>query len=129
MKNLFTIFLLLGSLSWSSVYAQDPLEPRFPGCDDASDYDCADMKMLQFIFSNIKHPDEAKAAGVSGVVVVKFNVAADGSLQSPSIVEGLGHGCDEEVIRIVGLMPKWLPATDEAGAAVDMEWEIEVKFK
>lgn len=129
MKNLFTILLLLGSLGLSSAYAQDPLEPRFPGCDDAEDYDCADMKMLQFIFSNMKHPDEAKAAGVSGTVVVKFTVAADGSLNSPSIVEGLGHGCDEEVVRIVSLMPKWLPATDDGGAAVDMEWEIDVKFK
>ncbi len=129
MKSLFTIFLILGGLVFSSLHAQDPLEPRFPGCDDAGDYDCADMKMLQFIFSNLKHPDAAKEAGVKGTVVVKFTVASDGTLKDASIVEGLGHGCDEEVLRLVELMPKWLPATDEGGAAVDTEWEIDVKFK
>lgn len=128
MKRLFTLLLFLGVVGLSQSKAQ-ALEPRFPGCDDASDYDCADMKMMQFVFSNLKYPEEAKTAGIKGTIVVAFTVAADGTLKSPSVKEGLGHGCDEEVLRLVSLMPKWLPGTDDAGAVVDTPWEMEVKFK
>ena len=38
-------------------------------------------------------------------------------------------GCDEEVLRLLSLMPNWLPGTDDAGAAIDTPWEMEVKFK
>ena len=69
MKRLLTLLLLLGVFGLNQSMAQG-MEPRFPGCDDAADYDCADMKMMQFVFSNLKHPDEAKAAGVKGTVVV-----------------------------------------------------------
>ena len=115
-------------LGLSHVHAQE-LEPRFPGCAEADDYDCADMRMMQFIFSNLKYPEDAKSAGIKGTVVVKFLVKADGSVTDGEILEGLGHGCDEEVIRLVGLMPKWLPATEDNGTAIDMEWEIDVTFK
>jgi len=128
MKRLLTLLLFFGVLVLSQTKAQ-ALEPRFPGCDDAADYDCADMKMMQFVFSNLKHPDDAKAAGIKGVVLVAFTVAADGSLKDASVAEGLGHGCDEEVLRLISLMPNWLPGTDEAGAAIDTPWDMEVKFK
>ena len=128
MKRLLTLLLFLGVLGLSQSKAQ-AMEPRFPGCDDAEDYDCADMKMMQFVFSNLKHPDEAKAAGVKGVVVVAFTVGADGTLKDPTIKDGLGSGCDEEVLRLLSLMPNWLPGADDAGAAIDTPWEMEVKFK
>lgn len=128
MKRLLTLLLLLGVFGLNQSKAQG-MEPRFPGCDDAADYDCADMKMMQFVFSNLKHPDEAKAAGIKGTVVVSFTVAADGALKAPAIKTGLGSGCDEEVLRLISLMPSWLPGTDDAGAAIDTPWEMEIKFK
>jgi hypothetical protein len=42
-------------------------------------------------------------------------------------VESLSPDCDAEVLRIVNLMPNWLPAVVD-GAATDMEWELVVKF-
>lgn len=129
MKQIFAFFFLISSLGLSQVHAQEGEEPRFPGCEDALDYDCADMKMLQFLFSNLKHPQAAKDANVQGTVVASFTVKADGSISAPSVKEGLGHGCDEEVIRLINLMPKWIPGTDPEGNPIDMEWEIDVKFK
>jgi len=129
MKQIFAFFFLISSLGISQLHAQEGEEPRFPGCDDTSDYDCADMKMLQFLFSNLKQPQAAKDANVVGTVVASFTVAADGSITSPTVKEGLGHGCDEEVLRLINLMPKWIPGTDPEGNPIDMEWEIDVKFK
>lgn len=104
------------------TYAQED-EPRFPGCDDPADVDCADMKMMQFVFSNLKHPD----GNPGGEVVASFMVKSSGKIDNVAIVESLTASCDEEVIRIVNLMPDWLPAKAE-GAATDMEWELVVKF-
>jgi len=104
------------------AYAQED-EPRFPGCDDPADVDCADMKMMQFVFSNLKHP----SGNPGGEVVASFTVTASGALENVAIVESLTPACDDEVVRIVNLMPDWLPAKEE-GQTVDMEWELVVKF-
>ena len=104
------------------LYAQEN-EPRFPGCDDKEDVDCADMKMMQFVFSNLRPPD----GNPGGEVTASFVVKASGDIAKISITESMSPACDQEVIRILNLMPKWLPAIVD-GAAVDMEWELVVKF-
>lgn len=103
-------------------YGQDD-EPRFPGCSDHTDVDCADMKMMQFVFSNVKHPE----GNPGGEVVVLFTVKASGEIAKASVIESLTPDCDKEALRVVNLMPKWLPAIEE-GKAIDMEWELVVKF-
>lgn len=128
MKRYIVGTFLLAMMAWGTHSQAQDIEPRFPGCADPLDLDCAEMKMLQFVFSNLQHPESAKTAGVTGNVIAKFTVTAKGEVKNPSIVTGLGHGCDEEVIRILSMMPPWLPG-EEAGAPKDMEYEISVKFK
>jgi protein TonB len=133
MKKLTLSLLATVLFTISSLQAQDPVieYPLFPGCGEGKSnevVDCAEMKMLQFIFSNLKHPEEAKKAGVTGEIEAKFTVALDGSVKSPSIVKGLGHGCDEEVLRLISMMPKWVPGK-ENGAPKEIETYIYVKFK
>lgn len=134
MSRFFLGFLLPGVLFLlaSKVSQAQTLEPRFPGCEDKSSamdkMDCAEMKMLQFIFSNLRYPDAAKAAGVSGSVKAKFTVTVKGEVKNPSILTGLGHGCDEEVLRILGMMPPWAPG-EENGTPKDMEVVVSVKFQ
>ena len=123
MKKIYSyLVILFFVLITQNIFAQDD-EPRFPGCTDPKDVDCADMKMMQFVFSNIKHPD----GNPGGEVVASFMVEASGKLTNLSIVESLTPDCDEEVTRIVKLMPDWLPAIKEGGAT-NMEWELVVKF-
>jgi periplasmic protein TonB len=123
MKKIFSaiivcIFLLVVQVS----FAQED-EPRFPGCSDPADFDCADLKMMQFVFSNVKHPE----GNPGGEVVAVFMVKASGEITDAAILESLSPECDDEALRIVKLMPDWLPAIEE-GAAVDMEWELVVRF-
>src|SRR5699024_6029404 len=49
--------------------------PRFPGCEDMEGTSeekkrCADEKMLQFLYSNIRYPEMAARDNVEGQVVV-----------------------------------------------------------
>ena len=123
MKKISTSIFVLALLAFAQLAQAQTDEPRFPGCDDAGDVDCADMKMMQFVFSNLEHPE----GNPGGTVLAYFTVKADGSLADIAIEKSLNTACDDEVVRILKLMPKWLPA-EEDGAAVDMEWELEVKF-
>ncbi|MFQ5448627.1 MAG: TonB family protein, partial [Saprospiraceae bacterium] len=105
--------------------------PRFPGCEESDVQDrknCADAKMLEFIYTNIKYPKEARENGIEGMVVVRFIIEKDGSLSGRKIERAIGGGCDEEVLRVVGLMPNWIPGK-QRGRTVRVQFNLPVKFK
>lgn len=106
--------------------------PAFPGCEGISDKAekkrCADEKMLQFIYSNIKYPAIARENGVEGMAVIKFVVEKDGSITSPEIARDIGAGCGAEALRVVQMMPKWEPGK-QRGRAVRVQFNLPVKFK
>ncbi len=81
----------------------------------------------QYIAENLKYPAEAVQKKIQGRVLVKFVVAEDGSILNPSIVQGLGSGCDEEALRIVRAMPKWKPGMDN-GKPVKVHQRLAVMF-
>ncbi|MEM1323803.1 MAG: TonB family protein [Bacteroidota bacterium] len=111
--------------------------PRFPGCEDISDKEerknCSNKELLAFIAEHINYPKEAAKAGVEGTVVVKFKVSAEGEVSEQRILRSVGHGCDEEVLRVMGIMAampeRWVPAKDEAGKKVASDFALPIKFK
>lgn len=64
----------------------------------------------QFLARNLKYPSQAQRAGIQGRVFVQFIVEKDGSITDIKIAKGIGGGCDEEAIRVIKLMPNWIPA-------------------
>lgn len=106
--------------------------PRFPGCEELNDAaerkKCAQVKMLEFINSHIKYPYEAKENDIQGMVVVRFIIEKDGSISGTEIVRSLEGGCDEEVLKAVGKMPRWVPGKQQ-GRTVRTEFLLPVKFK
>lgn len=123
MKKILYAFITCTFLFVTQISLAQEDEPRFPGCSDPTDFDCADMKMMQFVFSNVKHPE----GNPGGEVVAVFMVKASGEITDAAILESLSPECDKEALRIVNLMPDWLPAIEE-GTAIDMEWELVVRF-
>lgn len=92
--------------------------PQFTGGDEAR---------IFFLSNNIKYPHKARQKGISGTVYVTFVVEKDGSLSDPKILRGIGEGCDEEVIRVIKLMPKWIPGKQQ-GEAVRVQFNMPIKF-
>lgn len=80
--------------------------PRFPGDKDA---------VYKFLGENLKYPYDDKMNGEEGLVMVRFIVEKDGSLTDVQTVdEKRTYGSQEmkdEAIRVIKLMPKWLPGT------------------
>jgi TonB family protein len=69
--------------------------PEYPGGSTA---------MKEFVNGNLRYPDEALQAKVEGAVIVEYDVYDDGSVRNLHILKGLGYGCDEEAMRVVGML-------------------------
>lgn len=110
--------------------------PRFPGCEDKGSMDekkkCADEKMLQYLYKNIKYPNIAKENGVQGRCVVTFVVEKDGRITDAKVVRDIGGGCGEEALRVVNSMnemgERWKPGK-QRGNAVRVQFNLPVTFK
>ena len=106
--------------------------PRFPGCEDlkgtANDKsNCASGKMLQFVYNNLVYPDEARAKGVEGMVVLQFTIDKSGKVKDGKVVRDLGSGCGEAALAILDKMPEWIPGK-QRGKAVDVLFTMPVRF-
>jgi protein TonB len=106
--------------------------PRFPGCEDNSNKEerkkCAEQKMLEYIYKNIKYPAIARENGVEGTVVITFVVETDGTITAAQIARDIGAQCGQEALRVVEDMPKWIPGK-QRGRAVRVQFNLPVKFK
>ncbi|MGZ3866063.1 MAG: TonB family protein, partial [Bacteroidia bacterium] len=64
----------------------------------------------EFIYSNLEYPEEARKQGVEGKINMTFIIEPNGAVSNIRIKDGgLGLGCDDEAIRVIGLT-RWQPA-------------------
>lgn len=92
--------------------------PSFPGGDEA---------LFKFIGANIDYPQMAVDAGITGKVYITFIVNDEGEIENIKLLKGIGGGCDEEAIRVLGTMPKWTPGK-QRGKAVNVQYNIPIQF-
>lgn len=116
MKRFFSVILSLFGLAMTSMAAV--VAPQYPGGDEA---------MNTFINTTMIYPAAAKANGIEGVVDVAFTVKSDGSIGSIKIVRMIDPDLEQEAIRIIKNMPKWLPAKDN-GTPVDAPVNVKINF-
>ncbi len=84
--------------------------------------------MGSFIRSNYRYPRAAQNANIEGKVYIQFVVHADGTISGAKVLKGIGGGCDEEALRLVSMMPKWIPGK-QAGAPVATYHTVPITFK
>ena len=79
-------------------------DAEFPGGLDA---------LLEFIYKNFKMPEDVEkniSSKEEVQTIVSFNVEKDGSISNIKIDESYSPTVDAEVIRVMNMMPKWVPA-------------------
>jgi len=77
-------------------------EAQYPGNDQS----------LGFLLSrNLRYPEAERRKGIEGLVYVGFIIQENGVATDFEILKGLSPRCDEEAIRVLGLMDTWTPAT------------------
>lgn len=108
------------SVDTSLIYDKVEVMPEFPGKTAA---------MMLFLQKNIIYPDVARDKGLEGKVIVKYYIDVDGSVKDPFILmDGVGGGCGDEAIRVVKLLPKWKPGSQN-GKIVKVYYTLPITFK
>jgi len=103
----------------TSIFTEVGVMPKFPEGDDA---------LIKYMIGSIKYPAEAKKNGITGVVYISFIVEADGTITNAKVLEGVGGGCNEEALRVIKEMPKWIPGKNK-GNPVRVQFTMPIKFK
>ena len=85
-------------------------------------------EFYKFVSKHLKYPAKARRMGIEGKVFVHFVVDKDGSLSDIKVVRGIGAGCDQEVMRIVNMSPKWNPGK-QRGIPVKVRMLLPITFK
>jgi protein TonB len=76
-----------------------------------------------------RYPTAARQAGIKGTLVVSATITKEGKMVNEKVVSGLGHGLDEEALRVARLIPDdWLPLKVH-GVAVDARILIPMNLK
>jgi TonB family protein len=113
-----TCYITLSDKSEDNVFVIVDEMPAFPGGSDSCE---------KFIKDNLQYPLIAVQNKIEGTVYIGFVIAPDGTITKISILRGIGSGCDEEALRIVKLMPKWMPGKNN-GKTVWIQYNLPVKF-
>lgn len=91
-------------------------KPSFPGGEAA---------LMKYFEENMRWIDNG--SDISGRVIVQFKIAKDGTVKNPKVVRGLAPEFDEEALRLVRGMPKWIPGKI-AGKVVETTYIVPVRF-
>jgi Ca-activated chloride channel homolog len=101
------------------VYQVVEQMPQFPGGETA---------LMSSISQNLTYPKIAQENGIQGKVILRFKVEADGSISNISVVRSLDPACDKEAIRLIKLLPKFIPAKQN-GVNVAVWYTLPIAFK
>ena len=93
--------------------------PQFPG---------GMQEALNFLGTHIRYPVAAQEAKIEGRVIVGFVVGKDGSVSDIKVVRGINPELDAEAVRVVSMMPKWIPGK-QRGKAVAVKYTMPIMFR
>jgi protein TonB len=94
------------------------INPRFPGGGGS---------FLDWLDQNLRYPVAAKRMGIEGKVIVEFIIDENGRISDVSIYESLHRLCDREAIRLVKIMPVWIPGVKN-GVKIRGKHTLEIPF-
>jgi len=102
------------------IFSHVEVMPQYPGGIDS---------LMKFLSENINYPPEAVTKETQGRVVLRFVVTPDGSIDDVEVVKSLDSSfCDNEAVRVVKSMPKWIPGTQN-GNPVYVYFALPITFR
>jgi protein TonB len=107
-----------------TIVAPDAMTVGVYSIESMAEFPGGTNALANFITKNIRYPKGA----VDGKVFAQFTVTKDGSLTNFKIVRGINPINDQEVLRMLKLLPKWKPAINN-GKAIDVLYTIPVSFQ
>ncbi len=93
--------------------------PEFPGGIE---------QLYKFLGKEMIYPAAQKEMGIQGRVICQFVVNTDGSIVDAVVVRGVDPALDAEALRVIKLMPKWIPG-EQSKKKVRVKYTLPVVFK
>ncbi|MFR9166798.1 MAG: energy transducer TonB [Dysgonomonas sp.] len=93
--------------------------PQFPG---------GKIELMKYISNSLRYPAIAVDNGIEGRVVLRFVVGKDGKISDIEVLKGIDPSCDNEAVRVVKSMPKWVPGSQN-GNPVAVYFTLPVSFQ
>lgn len=105
--------------------------PVFSGCAERPTPNkrkkCSDQALLDFVYSRLQYPQDARSGRCHGTVVVQFIIKKDGSVMNPKVVRDIGCGFGKAALDVVRQMPKWTPGS-QRGIPVDVQFNLPIRI-
>ena len=89
------INIINSSQTDTTIYLTADIEPKFPG-----------DTLLKFLYHNIKYPPITRCEA-SGTIIVEFIIEKNGKITYPKILKSFHSTYDNEVLRVINIMPNW----------------------
>mgnify|MGYP001298752674 CR=1 FL=1 len=93
-------------------------QPNYPGGQKA---------LKNFIGQNLKYPPAALEEKIEGTVFLRYDIDYKGNVVDVKVLSGIGHGCDEEAVRLVRLLKFEVPKVHKV--KVLFHKNIQIHFK
>ncbi|MDR1543025.1 MAG: TonB family protein [Prevotellaceae bacterium] len=114
----FISAIMLFCLQANSVLAQDSTQQSsstemvFQGNSktSAAQYQGGEEVMYKFIDDSLVYPKSAIDNNVSGRVILRLYISAEGDVKSIAVQQGLDDDCNNAAKECIRKMPKWIPA-------------------
>lgn len=116
-KCYFTLPIIFKLPNEEKIYQRCDTMPSFPGGTDS---------LYNFITKNLKYPVTGEC--FQGRVAVRFVVTKDGKIKNPEIIRSVAPTADKEALRVVSLMPDWIPAKHN-GKNVNAYYHLPILFR
>ncbi|WP_223827651.1 energy transducer TonB [Hymenobacter armeniacus] len=105
----------------TKVYVSVEQMPELPGGGGQA-------AIVAAIQKSARYPGPALSNGIEGKVYASFTVNPKGEVTDVKIVRGLGYGLDEEAMRAIKALPKFIPGRQN-GREVSVSFTVPVTFK
>lgn len=118
MKTLTALFILSFILLSCKPNPEQQNKPAqehiFVNYEEPAQFPGGTAECFKFIEENLKYPTEAVAKKIEGRVLVQFIIDKDGSVTEAKVFRGIHPLLDQEAIRVVSSMPKWIPGKSKS---------------
>jgi len=114
----------------NSANAQKNASNAYEVVEEMPSYKGGTEALQKFLEANLRYPEEAKKAGISGKVYVSFIVNTEGQVTDAKIMRSVSPLMNDEALRLTNSMKDWTPGSQNGkkiSAAVTMPIEFKIK--
>lgn len=101
---------------------------KFRLVEDLPQYPGGAVEFMKWLTKNLQYPKVAQTKKTQGTVIAHFYVEKDGSITGLKVAQSLSKECDNEALRVLGMMPNWQPGVQN-GKPCRTKVSIPIVFK